>query len=370
MARSLSAMASPYLKTLLPYSPGKPIEEVEREFGVAGAAKLASNENPFGPSPLALKAMQEAAATVHRYPDGAGTALKACLAERLGVEPAQIALGNGSNELLELAARIFLQPGDEAVMARPAFIIYRMACQALGAVAVEVPCRDFVHELAGMAAAVSSRTKLLFVGNPNNPTGTAVPPATLEAFVRRLPPEPLLILDEAYWEFLPEGERPRSLDWVREGRRCFVLRTFSKIYGLAGLRVGYGVGPRELVGLLDRLRAPFNVNALAQVAALAALEDESHTLECVRMIEAGRHYLYDEFNALGVKYVPSRANFILVDVGRSASDIYQRLLKEGVIVRPLTPFGMESALRITVGTPQENRRLIKALRTVLGKNSA
>jgi len=365
MARSLSAMASPYLKTLLPYSPGKPIEEVEREFGVAGAAKLASNENPFGPSPLALKAMQEAAATVHRYPDGAGTALKACLAERLGVEPAQIALGNGSNELLELAARIFLQPGDEAVMARPAFIIYRMACQALGAVAVEVPCRDFVHELAGMAAAVSSRTKLLFVGNPNNPTGTAVPPATLEAFVRHLPPEPLLILDEAYWEFLPEGERPRSLDWVREGRRCFVLRTFSKIYGLAGLRVGYGVGPPELVGLLDRLRAPFNVNALAQVAAAAALEDRAHVTRTIAGTAEGRAALTAGLTALGFRPVPSVTNFLLVDVRRDGAAVAEALLRRGVIVRPMGAYGLPTHLRITVGTAAENARALEALRAVL-----
>lgn len=365
MTRSLSAMASPYLKTLLPYSPGKPIEEVEREFGVAGAAKLASNENPFGPSPLALKAMQEAAATVHRYPDGAGTALKACLAERLGVEPAQIALGNGSNELLELAARIFLQPGDEAVMARPAFIIYRMACQALGAVAVEVPCRDFVHELAGMAAAVSSRTKLLFVGNPNNPTGTAVPPATLEAFVRRLPPEPLLILDEAYWEFLPEGERPRSLDWVREGRRCFVLRTFSKIYGLAGLRVGYGVGPPELVGLLDRLRAPFNVNTLAQVAAAAALEDRAHVTRTIAGTAEGRAALTAGLTTLGFRPVPSVTNFLLVDVRRDGAAVAEALLRRGVIVRPMGAYGLPTHLRITVGTAAENARALEALRAVL-----
>lgn len=365
MARSLSAMASPHLQTLLPYSPGKPIEEVEREFGVAGAAKLASNENPFGPSPLALKATQEAAATVHRYPDGAGTALKACLAERLGVEPAQIALGNGSNELLELAARIFLQPGDEAVMARPAFIIYRMACQALGAVAVEVPCRDFVHDLAGMAAAVSSRTKLLFVGNPNNPTGTAVPPATLEAFVRRLPPEPLLILDEAYWEFLPEGERPRSLDWVREGRRCFVLRTFSKVYGLAGLRVGYGVGPPELIGLLDRLRAPFNVNALAQVAAAAALEDRAHVTRTIAGTAEGRAALAAGLTALGFRPVPSVTNFLLVDVRRDGAAVAEALLRRGVIVRPMGAYGLPTHLRITVGTAAENARALEALRAVL-----
>jgi histidinol-phosphate aminotransferase len=365
MARSLSAMASPHLASLLPYSPGKPIEEVEREFGVAGAAKLASNENPFGPSPLAVKAIREAAAGVHRYPDGAGTVLRARLAEHLGVEAAQIALGNGSNELLDLVARIFLEPGDEAVMACPAFIVYRMACQALGASAVEVSCRDFVHDLEKMGAAVTSRTKLVFVGNPNNPTGTALSPAALEAFVRRLPPEPLLVLDEAYWEFLPDPERPRSLDWVREGRRCFVLRTFSKVYGLAGLRIGYGVGPPELIGLLDRLRAPFNVNALAQVAAVAALEDGGHLTRTVAGTAAGRAALVAGLTALGFPPVPSVTNFLLVDVRRDGAAVTEALLRRGVIVRPMGGYGLPSHLRITVGTPEENARALEALRVVL-----
>lgn len=365
MARSLSAMASPHLVSLLPYSPGKPIEEVEREFGVAGAAKLASNENPFGPSPLAVKAIRETAAGVHRYPDGAGTVLRARLAEHLGVEAAQIALGNGSNELLDLVARIFLVPGDEAVMACPAFIVYRMACQALGASAVEVPCRDFLHDLEEMAAAVTSRTKLVFVGNPNNPTGTAVSPAALAAFVRRLPPEPLLVLDEAYWEFLPDPERPRSLDWVREGRRCFVLRTFSKVYGLAGLRIGYGVGPPELIGLLDRLRAPFNVNTLAQVAAAAALEDGAHVARTVAGTAAGRAALAAGLTALGFPPVSSVTNFLLVDVRRDGAAVTEALLRRGVIVRPMGGYGLPTHVRITVGTPDENARALEALRAVL-----
>ncbi|MBI3003412.1 MAG: histidinol-phosphate transaminase [candidate division NC10 bacterium] len=362
MVRPLRALASPHLLSLRPYSPGKPIEEVERELGLTGPAKLASNENPLGPSPLAVKAIREAAAGVHRYPDGGGSALKARLAARLGVPPAQIALGNGSNELLEFAARIFLQPGDEAVMARPAFIIYRMACQALGAVPVEVPCRAHVHDLEAMAAAVTARTKLIFVGNPNNPTGTAVQPAALEAFVRRLPPELLLVLDEAYWEFLPEGERPPSLDWVREGRRCFVLRTFSKIYGLAGLRVGYGVGPPELIDLLDRLRAPFNVNAVAQAAAAAALEDDAHVSRTLAATAEGRLALAAGLAALGVPAVPSAANFLLVDVRRDGAAVADALLKRGVIVRPMGAYGLPTHLRITVGTPPENARALEALR--------
>lgn len=365
MTRSLTAMASPHVRSLLPYSPGKPIEEVEREFGVAGAAKLASNENPFGPSPLALKAIQEAAAGVHRYPDGAGTVLKALLAERLGVAPAQIALGNGSNELLELAARIFLKPGDEAVMAKPAFVMYRMACQALGAAPVEVPCREFTHDLPGMAAAVTPRTKLIFVGNPNNPTGTAVTPAALEDFVRPLPAEPLLILDEAYWEFLPEEARPASLTWVREGRRCFVLRTFSKVYGLAGLRVGYGIGPPELIDLVDRLRAPFNVNALAQAAAAAALEDRAHVARTVAGTAEGRAALAAGLTALGLPPVPSVANFLLVDVRRDGAAVAEALLRRGVIVRPMGGYGLPAFLRLSVGTPAENARALEALAAVL-----
>jgi histidinol-phosphate aminotransferase len=230
--------------------------------------------------------------------------------------------------------------------------------------------KDYRVNLEAMARAITPMTKIVFIANPNNPTATIVTADEVNHFMSRVPERTIVVFDEAYLEFSQGPDFPDTLEQVAEGRKVVVLRTFSKAASLAGLRVGYGVTDADAIALMNRIRQPFNVNALAQVAALAALDDESHTLECVRTIEAGRHYLYDEFNTLGLKYVPSRANFILVDVGRSASDIYQRLLKEGVIVRPLTPFGMESALRITVGTPQENRRLIKALRAVLGKNTA
>jgi histidinol-phosphate aminotransferase len=242
--------------------------------------------------------------------------------------------------------------------------------QAAGGIRVMVMLKDHRLDLEAMARAITPMTKIVFIANPNNPTATIVTADEVAHFMSRLPERTIVIFDEAYIEFALGPDFPDTLEYVKQGRKVVTLRTFSKAASLAGLRIGYGVADADCIALMNRIRQPFNVNALGQVAALAALEDDSHTLECVRMIEAGRHYLYEEFNGLGVKYVPSRANFILVDVGRSASDIYQRLLKEGVIVRPMTPFGMESALRISVGTPQENRRLVKALRTVLGKSSA
>ncbi len=275
-------------------------------------------------------------------------------------------LGNGSNELIELLVRAFLRPGDEAVVPHPSFVVYPMIVQAAGGIRVMVMLKDYKLDLEAMARAITPMTKLVFIANPNNPTATMVTADEVEAFMHKVPERTIVVFDEAYIEFALGPDFPDSLAYVKQGRKVVVLRTFSKAASLAGLRVGYAVADPDAISLMNRIRQPFNVNSLAQAAALAALEDESHILECVRMIEAGRHYLYDEFKALGLKYVPSRANFILVDVGRSASDIYQRLLKEGVIVRPMTPFGMETALRITIGTPDENRRLVKGLRAVLG----
>jgi histidinol-phosphate aminotransferase len=279
-------------------------------------------------------------------------------------------LGNGSNELIELLVRAFLRPGDEAVVPHPSFVVYPMIVQAAGGIRVMVMLKDYKLDLDAMARAITPMTKLVFIANPNNPTATMVTADEVEAFMHKVPERTIVVFDEAYIEFALGPDFPDSLAYVKQGRKVVVLRTFSKAASLAGLRVGYAVADPDAISLMNRIRQPFNVNSLAQAAALAALEDESHILECVRMIEAGRHYLYDEFKALGLKYVPARANFILVDVGRSAADIYQKLLLQGVIVRPMTSFGMESALRVTVGTPEENRRLIKALKTVLGSKSA
>jgi len=364
------SLANEHILGIAPYEPGKPVEELERELGIHDAIKLASNENPLAPSDRVQKAIAGALTNLNRYPDGSGYFLRQALAKKHDVTADQVVLGNGSNELIELLVRSFLRPGDEAVVPHPSFVVYPMIVQAAGGIRVMVMLKDHRLDLEAMARAITPMTKIVFIANPNNPTATIVTADEVAHFMSRIPERTIVVFDEAYLEFAQGPDFPEALAYVKQGRKVVVLRTFSKAASLAGLRVGYGVADADAIALMNRIRQPFNVNALAQVAGLAALEDDAHTLECVRMIEAGRHYLYDEFNALGVKYVPSRANFILVDVGRSASDIYQRLLKEGVIVRPMTPFGMESALRISVGTPQENRRLIKALRTVLGKSSA
>lgn len=367
MTRSLPDLASPYLRGLIPYSPGKPIEEVERELGIPESVKLASNENPLGPSPLALAALRGALPNVHRYPDGGGHRLSHALAGHWDVSPDMVILGNGSNELLELAGRCFLVPGDEAVYAKQAFIVYDLVAQVTGASKVAVPLKDFTHDLEGMRAAISARTKLVFVANPNNPTGTAVAPRALEAFLAGVPPDVLVVLDEAYYEYLPPDLLPDSLRFAREGRLTLVLRTFSKIYGLAGLRIGYGIGPAPLIALLNRAREPFNTNSLAQAAATAALGDDEHVRNTRATTETGRKYLAEQCRALGLSVVPSVANFLLVDVGRPGPAVADALLRQGVIVRPVAGYGFPTHLRISVGTPPENERCIAALRQVLGR---
>jgi histidinol-phosphate aminotransferase len=370
MQRQWESLANEHILGIAPYEPGKPIEELERELGIGDAIKLASNENPLPPSERVRAAILAAVDSLNRYPDGSGFYLRQALAKKHGVSPEQVVLGNGSNELIELVVRTFLKPGDEALVPHPSFLVYPMIVQAAGGIRVMIMLRDHRIDLEAMARALTPLTKLVFVANPNNPTGTIVTADEFQQFMARVPERTIVVLDEAYIEFALGPDFPDALAHVREGRRVIVLRTFSKAASLAGLRVGYAIADADATALMNRIRQPFNVNALAQAAALAALDDEAHVLECVRMIEAGRHYLYDEFARLGLAYVPSRANFILVDVGRNAADIYQRLLKAGVIVRPMTAFGMESTLRITVGTPEENRRLVKALRAVLGKSSA
>ncbi len=370
MTTQWESLANDHILGIAPYEPGKPIEELERELGIHDAIKLASNENPLPPSERVQKAIIAALGHLNRYPDGSGYYLRQALAKRHGVSPDQIVLGNGSNELIELCMRTFLKPGDEALIPHPSFVVYPMVVQAAGGIRVMVMLKDYRLDLEAMARAITPLTKLVFIANPNNPTATISTANEVEHFMSRVPERTIVVFDEAYMEFALGPDFPDTLQYVKQGRKVVVLRTFSKAASLAGLRVGYGIADADAIALMNRIRQPFNVNSLAQAAALAALEDEGHTLECVRMIEAGRHFLYDEFRGLGLRYVPSRANFILVDVGRNAGEIYQKLLQQGVIVRPMTPFGMETALRITVGTPEENRKLVKALRTVLGKKSA
>jgi histidinol-phosphate aminotransferase len=370
MPTQWESLANDHILGIAPYEPGKPIEELERELGIHDAIKLASNENPLPPADRVQKAILSALGTLNRYPDGSGFYLRQALAKKHGVSPEQIVLGNGSNELIELLVHAFMRPGDEAVVPHPSFVVYPMCVQAAGGIRVVVMLKDYRLDLEAMARAITPLTKLVFIANPNNPTATIVTADEVEQLMKRVPDRTIVVFDEAYIEFAMGPDFPDALAYMKEGRKAVVLRTFSKAASLAGLRVGYGVADADAVALLNRIRPPFNVNSLAQVAALAALDDESHVLECVRMIEAGRHFLYDEFKTLGIRYVPSRANFILVDVGRSAADIYHQLLRQGVIVRPMTSFGMETALRITIGTPEENRRLVKALRAVLGKKGA
>jgi histidinol-phosphate aminotransferase len=363
------SLANEHILGISPYEPGKPIEELERELGIHDAIKLASNENPLAPADRVQKAIINALKDLNRYPDGSGHYLRQALAKRHGVAPEQIILGNGSNELIELVVRTFLRPGDEAVVPHPSFVVYPMIVQAAGGIRVMVMLKDYRLDLEAMARAITPMTKLVFIANPNNPTATIVTADEVEHFMSRVSERTIVVFDEAYMEFAAGPDFPDTLSYVRQGRKVLVLRTFSKAASLAGLRVGYGIADADATALMNRIRQPFNVNSLAQVAALAALEDEGHILECIRMIDAGKHFLYDEFKTMGIKYVPARANFVLVDVGRSASDIYQKLLHLGVIVRPMTSFGMETTLRVTIGTPEENRKLVKALRMVLGKGA-
>ena len=354
----MSSLVSPGIETLRPYAAGKPIEEVTRELGIADGIKLASNESPIGPSPRAMEAVRKPLTGVHRYPDGASFALRSALAQRLGVKGEQLVFGAGADEILELLAKAFLGPGDQAVYAWPSFAMYPIVTQGMGAQAVPVPLRgDLVHDLDAMRAAVVPETRVVFVCNPNNPTGTSGGAAEFESFVSALPEHVILAVDEAYVEFVRRPDFPDSLAWLSERPGTLVMRTFSKIFGLAGLRIGYGVADPELAGYLNRVRHPFNVNRLAEAAALAALDDDA---ERARRVNAeGVSYLTRELQGLGVEGWPTDANFVLA---RTGADLPGRLLREGVIVRPLAGFGMPEHARISVGLPEENERLVKPLR--------
>ena len=351
---------------LHPYQPGKPLSELEREYGVTDAVKLASNENPLGPSPKARAAVEASLADMARYPDGNGFALKAALSAKLGVDPAGITLGNGSNDVLDLIARAFLEPGREAVFSQYAFIVYPLAVQAVGATAKIAHAKDYGHDLAAMRAQIGQDTRVVFIANPNNPTGTWLPRSELEAFIADLPEHVVCVVDEAYFEYVREPDYPDALAWLNRFPRLIVTRTFSKAYGLAGLRVGYGVSHPDIADLLNRVRQPFNVNTLALEAATAALDDIDHLRKAVAVNNEGLHVLATALTDLGVAYIPSVGNFITTHLGRPAGPVYQALLKEGVIVRPVANYGMPEHLRISVGLPHENERFLFALKKVLG----
>ena len=354
-----------YIRSLVPYAPGKPIEEVEREIGIANSIKLASNENPLGPSPLALEAMRQKMAQLHLYPDGDCFYLKSALTAKLHVSPEQLIFGNGSNEIIELAIRTFMRAGDEAVMARQAFVVYKLVVQAAGGISTEVPLRDFTHDLEAIGKAISPKTRIVLLANPNNPTGTIYRKSQWETFLKQVPPELLIIVDEAYFEYVEAVDYPNSLDYHQPGKTLLTLRTFSKLYGLAGLRIGYGIADKEIISVMHRVRQPFNVNALAQWAALAALDDREHVRRSLESNHQGRQYLTREFARLGIEYVPSHANFILLRVGKG-EDVFNRLLAQGIIVRPMAGYQFPEYIRVTIGTMDENRKFLDGLKKAVG----
>jgi histidinol-phosphate aminotransferase len=355
-------LVTPTIESLAVYEAGKPVEELARELGVTDAIKLASNENPLGPSPRAVAAVEGAISGVHRYPDAAAYRLREKLAAFHGVGMDEIVQGNGSNELIELCVRTFATQGDHVVFAEPAFIVYKLASLAHGVPFTAVPLRAFTHDLEAMAAAVTPATRLLFVANPNNPTGTYVGRSAVEKLLAEVPPEVVVVMDEAYLQYADAEDYPDSLKLRKLRERLIVLRTFSKIYGLAALRVGYAIGPAKLIDYMNRVRAPFNVGTLGQVAALAAIDDAEHVERSRTHNSRERARLEPALRELGLVVAPSQANFVFVDARRPGRELYERLLRKGVIVRP---FGDTTYLRITVGTTSENDRLLVALSEVL-----
>ena len=362
---SIWNFVNPQLRDLVAYEPGKPIEDVARELGLepSQVSKLASNENPLGPSPKALEAMRAALEKAHIYPDGGGYYLREAIAKKFGVERANVILGNGSNELIEFVGHAFLKPGDEIVTSKHAFVMYKVAAQLFGAKTIEVEDPGFAHDLDAMAAAITPNTKVVFVANPNNPTGTLARQEQIDRFVERVPANVVIVFDEAYFEYLAEPFD--TVKFVREGRpNVLILRTFSKIQGLAGLRIGYGLGHAELVEVLQKTREPFNTSGIAQAGALAALSDEEHQCATRELSREGREYLQRSFATSGLEYVPGVANFVLVKVGKG-KEVFKALLRKGVIIRDMDAYGLPEWIRVTVGTMEENARFIRELNQLL-----
>lgn len=356
-------LANSALADLKPYVPGKPIAELQRHYGLKDIVKLASNESPLGPSAAVQAAIALAVRETTLYPDGNGYELKQAIAEKFDIQPVQITLGNGSNDVLELIVRCFAAPSDEVIFAQHAFAVYPLAARAIGATAVEVRAKNYGHDLTAMLAAVTDKTKLIFIANPNNPTGTALAHGELEQFLAALPQSLMVVLDEAYLEY---NDNPvNTLEWLDKYPNLIICRTFSKAYGLAGLRVGFAVSHPEVADLLNRIRQPFNVNSLALAAAVAALGDDDYLQRARNINAAGMRQFEKGFQTLGLEYIPSKGNFICVDVGRDAAPVYDALLHEGVIVRPVGAYGLPNHLRISIGLEQDNARCLAALEKVL-----
>lgn len=360
----LPLVNDPY-ETLRPYVPGKPVAETERELGIQGVVKLASNENPLGPSPRAVAALRRALSELNDYPDGSAFYFRRRLAELHQVETERIIVGGGTSELIELIVRVFLRPDENLVNAMPSFIMYRLATQAAGREVRDVPLKNMRYDLPAMAKAMDARTKLVFIANPNNPTGTYVSRDELATFFKSIPDDVLVVLDEAYFEYVEAADYPNGLDFLRQRERLLVLRTFSKVYGLAGLRIGYGVGAPHLIDYLNRGRQPFNTSSLAQLGALAAIDDVEHVERSRQHVRVERPRLAAELRRLQLDVTDSQANFLLVDFHADAQLVYDRLLRQGVIVRPMGGYGLFTSARITVGTEAQNDKLMASLRRVL-----
>jgi histidinol-phosphate aminotransferase len=354
-----------HILKIQPYSPGKPIEALEREYGIEKAIKLASNENPLGPSPKAIEAIRETLDNLNRYPDGSGYVLIRKISEKLGVLPGNIVLGNGSDEIIGMMAAALLNSHDEAVMTQPSFLMYDIMVRSRGATSVSVPLKALSADLDAMANRITPRTRMVFLNNPNNPTGTSISKAEFKNFMERVPPGIVVVLDEAYIEFVRDDDCAFGLDYFSDETPLVILRTFSKAYGLAGLRIGYGIAPEDISSLINRIRPPFNTNLLAQIGAAAALDDENFLNKTVRLVHDELDFFHDVFEKKGIKYFPTQTNFFLVDVQKNADDVFEKLLRQGVIVRSMSSYGYPKYIRVNVGRHEENVRFIEALENVI-----
>lgn len=368
MTKKLKISVAKEIESLVAYPPGKPRKELERELGVSESIKLASNENPLGPSRLAIEAIASELSELNRYPDGSCFYLREALASSLNVSGNSLIFGNGSNEIIELLVRTFVNPGENVVMGDPSFAVYPIITQAGRGESRKVPLNCLSIDLKAMACAIDDKTRLVFISNPNNPTGTIVGKAELKEFIDNIPDNVIICMDEAYYEYVTSPDYPDCIEFVREGSPVIVLRTFSKVYGLAGLRIGYGIADPEIIGYMDRVRQPFNVNSLAQAAALAALKDTAHIEATLEINKEGIEYLFTELKDMDMECVSTEANFFLVKVG-DGKGLYQSLLKQGVIVRPMDNFGLPEYIRVTIGTMDENKRFITTLRSLYGEGS-
>ena len=361
----IERLARKGILNIISYSPGKSIEEVQKEFGAKRWTKLASNENLLGPSPRALSAIQKELSKIYLYPEGLCPVLRQTLAKKLSVPERQVVISNGADNLILMIANAFVNEGDEVVMADPTFPVYTNVTQIMGGKPIKVKLKDYTHDLDAMLKKVNRKTKLVFICNPNNPTGTIVSLKAFESFLSHLPGHVIVVLDEAYGDFVEEAFNPNGLDYIQKRKQVIVLRTFSKVYGLAGLRIGYALGREDLIDCLYQVRDPFPVHRLAQVAAVAALKDEDHAIRSIQLVYEGKRYLYEELDKMGLSYVPSQANFVFIDFEKDSEEIFRALLREGIIIRPGKTWGYPTFGRVTVGRIADNRRFIQSLKKIL-----